>query len=163
MATQGVINATNVKLWIQDGENLKYLAHSTSITLNFSVEMRDVSGFASQEWRKVKPARLRWDISGDNFLSFNAAYGYRQLFNAWKNGTAVTIEFHTMTIGDYEYTGTIKINSLNLNASERDSVRFSFTGVAYSDLTEELIEAFSIDTTEITVDSTLIEASKFKL
>jgi predicted secreted protein len=144
MAAIGVINSSIFKLWFDDGLEKKALAASTSIEMNFDVEISDVTNFESNGWANVKPGRLRFNVSGDNFFSFDAGYGFRQLFDLWINNTPVDFELITDSEDDMGFSGKLNITNLNIIANKDDSLRFSFSAVG-SDL--EMIRVNIFDET----------------
>lgn len=91
------------------------VAYATSSTINLTTQMEKVAATSSgaAAWQNVTPGRKR------AVLNTNALYGqdtnkdWEDMWNAWVNGSSVSIEFGNYDSGDWKMAGTAYIQSLS--------------------------------------------------
>ena len=121
--TSGVINGTDLAVY--NGSNL--IGVSTSCSISMSADMRDTSNKDTAGWKKVVPGQKSWTVSTEALLAHSVAYNFGYLYGLWYNKTALTIYVKSVSnpTGDYYWTGTAYINSLNLTAGNEQNATFS--------------------------------------
>ena len=69
----------------------------------------------------VLPGAKEWSIAGSANFSFDATYGYEDLWDLWDAQTAVTPIFQTAVAGDLKWSGSSYIEELNATSDGVDA------------------------------------------
>lgn len=138
MATNNVINGTLAV--IKTGTthaNATTIALSTSASLSFSMETRDISNKGSAGWRELLEAQKSWSVSCEGVYAMLDASGsavknYEDFFDLMTARTPLYIEINTGVTGDIYYGGECYITSLEQTAPMEDNMTYSmsFEGTA---------------------------------
>jgi TP901-1 family phage major tail protein len=125
MATTGIVNATNLKLYF--GTTL--VAHATSAQLSMNVEMMGATTKDSAGWEESLPGRKSWSLSGDFLFAFSASSNkvFNDVFAAIESKTKLAIVFGTFVSGDTHYSGNCYVESAELSAGVEDNATYSLT------------------------------------
>ena len=131
MATNNVMNGTiMVFKYGTDHTTNDALAFSTSASLSFSMDTRDISNKGSSGFRELLEAQMSWSLSVEGLYAVKDANGgtiknYNALLNLLKTRTAVYVEIGTGVTGDSYYYGDAFITSLEKTAPMEDNITFS--------------------------------------
>lgn len=142
MATNNVMNGTiMVFKYGTDHATNDALAFSTSASLSFSMDTRDISNKGSSGFRELLEAQMSWSLSVEGLYAVKDASGsniknYNQLLDMLKTRTAVYVEIGTGVTGDSYYHGQAFITSLEKTAPMEDNVTFSASFEGTGELTE---------------------------
>lgn len=131
MPTTGIINGTDLLVYV----GTTAIASATSHTLNIGNDMRDTSNKSSAGWKEQLAGQRNWTIDGEGLFSFDAAYGFTQLFTLMTNRTKVTVKFAGPS-GDKKWSGDAFLSSLSASAPNEDNTTYSFTFEGTGALTE---------------------------
>ncbi len=136
MATTGVFNGTSLVVLIGS----EVVAHATSCSLSFSVDLPDSTDKESQGWTNHIGGAKSWSLTTDGLATVDPAatasyYTTGELMTAIANRTAVTVKFTTVSgttpvTGDLYWTGSAFIESMDITADMESPVTYSvsFTG-----------------------------------
>lgn len=138
MATNNVINGTLAV--IKTGTthaDATTIALSTSASLSFSMETRDISNKGSAGWRELLEAQKSWSVSCEGVYAMKSAAGatiknYEDFYDLMVARTPLYIEINTDETGDTYYGGQCYITSLEQTAPMEDNMTYSmsFEGTA---------------------------------
>ncbi|RCW38663.1 phage tail tube protein [Marinilabilia salmonicolor] len=128
----GYINGTDLLLFHDDGAAQTPFAGSTSHSLSINNELRDAATKDSADWLEKIYGRSDWSISCDGLVSFTDTYNYEQLFDMMLAKEDIDVVFALNAAGtpdtsNTQYTGTVKIESLELTAPDNDNSTYSVT------------------------------------
>lgn len=129
---------------LQGGDLLIYIgsepiAAATSSELDTTQNIIDVSNKDTGNFREIVAGRKEWTMSSDNIVDFSPESGftgYQAIFNAWRNGTEVTVKMALKTeqSGDPYFEGSALVAACPLSAPDNDSATFSVTFEGNGDL-----------------------------
>jgi len=129
MPTAGTVLAKNMKIYVGATAITCQLNASISQSTNmFQTTCKDSAANSS-----FLPGAKEWTISGSANFSFDATYGYEDLWDLWDAQTAVTPIFQTGVTGDLKWSGSSYISELNATSDGVDAaveydVSFQGTG-----------------------------------
>jgi len=129
MPTAGTVLAKNMKIYVGATAITCQLNASISQSTNmFQTTCKDSAANSS-----FLPGAKEWTISGSANFSFDASYGYEDLWDLWDAQTAVTPIFQTGVTGDLKWSGSSYISELNATSDGVDAaveydVSFQGTG-----------------------------------
>lgn len=129
MPTTGTVLAKNMKIYVGATAITCQLNASISQSTNmFQTTCKDSAANSS-----FLPGAKEWTISGSANFSFDASYGYEDLWDLWDAQTAVTPIFQTGVTGDLKWSGSSYISELNATSDGVDAaveydVSFQGTG-----------------------------------
>ena len=138
MATNNVINGTLAVIKTGTSHaNATTIALSTSASLSFSMETRDISNKGSDGWRELLEAQKSWSVSCEGVYAMKDAAGgsiknYEDFYDLMVARTPLYIEINTDESGDTYYGGQCYITSLEQTAPMEDNMTYSmsFEGTA---------------------------------
>ncbi len=138
MATNNVINGTLAVIKTGTSHaNATTIALSTSASLSFSMETRDISNKGSAGWRELLEAQKSWSVSCEGVYAMKDAAGgsiknYEDFYDLMVARTPLYIEINTDVSGDTYYGGQCYITSLEQTAPMEDNMTYSmsFEGTA---------------------------------
>ena len=99
---------------------------STSTT---EVTSKDIGG---GDFTELSIDKHSWTVScealraGDETINAENRANYIDVFNAWKNKTAIAVEYGTGVVGDHDYSGTAYVTSFTDTAADGEKATFSF-------------------------------------
>lgn len=129
MPTTGTVLAKNMKIYVGATAITCQLNASISQSTNmFQTTCKDSAANSS-----FLPGAKEWTISGSANFSFDATYGYEELWDLWDAQTTVTPIFQTGVTGDLKWSGSSYISELNATSDGVDAaveydVSFQGTG-----------------------------------
>ena len=146
MATTGIVNGTNLRIYLNLGSGLVAVAYATSCSIDMSRELResvtkDSTGGGQTGWRTVRAGQKSATISGEGLVSMEADSNTNHkpitdLFSAYSNATAITWRVTTDTSGDDFLSGSGLMTNLSLNMGAEEDSTYSYTievnGTVYS-------------------------------
>jgi len=107
------------------------IAFATSSTINLTSQVDELAptSVSDASFTVVKPRRRSISISTNALYGASTNYDFKDLYDAWKAGTSVTIAFKTTTTGEWEVSGTAYVTGISASASvsQDASVRATFT------------------------------------
>lgn len=120
----------------------KPIALATDCKLTISHAVKDISSKDSGIWSDLSQGKMKWTATTDALLSFDASIqSYEYFYDLLLAREKLTITFAaaggtipdwTVSSAESQYTGTVYITSLDLNAKDGDaasySVQFEGTG-----------------------------------
>lgn len=140
MATAGILNGTQVVLYIDVSGTPTPIAFATSASLSINMDTRETTNKESSGWRQLLEATKSWSLEGESFHSYDSSnFDFKDLFTKLSSRDAVTIQFSlgaSPATGDYYYSGSAYITSLTLDSPLEDSVTFSASFEGTGVLTE---------------------------
>lgn len=129
MATTGTVLAKNMKIYVGATAITCQLNASMSCSTNtFQTTCKDSA--ANSEFL---PGAKEWTISGSANFSFDATYGFEDLWDIWSAQSVVVPIFQTAVTGDLKWSGNSYISELNATSDGVDAaveydVTFQGTG-----------------------------------
>lgn len=136
MATEGIINATSLLIYV-DGVAVSY---STDTSISVDMDAIDVTNKDSSGWRDLLAGVRSWNASGSGFLAWDATKGADDLYDAITNRSSVSIRFTTGEVsGDTTFDGDGYLTSLEMTGGVEDGATFSFTIEGDGALTESTV------------------------
>jgi len=136
-ATTGIVNGTNLRIYLNLGAGLVAVAYATSCTLDMSRDLResvtkDSTGGGQTGWRTIRPGQKSGTLSGEGLVAFDADTNTNHksmtdLFGAYSDGDSITWRFTTDNAGDDFLSGSAYITNLSLNAGAEEDSTYSFT------------------------------------
>ena len=130
MATSGVLNGTDFRIWVS-GEAIGY---STSCSLSMSAELRETihKDNPGSGWRTFKIGQKQATITVDAFYNTdaNSAYSNRKdpddIATLFINETQFEWQFRAAS-GDDMYSGSGYITEMSIESPVEDSATYSLT------------------------------------
>lgn len=137
MATTGIINGTNLVVYI--GSDV--IAHSTSHSLSLTHDARDATTKDSAGWTAKLEGLRSWELSGEGLVAYDGIYDTTDLFALYSNRTTATVKFSTEVSGDSYWSGTAYLTALSMDSPTEDNVSMSFTFAGTGVLTLAVVGA----------------------
>ena len=103
------------------------IAHATEGSISLSMYTRDATTKDSSGTRDLLEATKSGTISVSALYAEDAAYGVQELMTAWSARTALTVKFSTEVSGDYYWSASAYVTSLEVNSGMEDNVSYSAT------------------------------------
>jgi predicted secreted protein len=125
--TTGVLNATMIGLYITVADVLVKIGHITSATLTINHALRETTSNDSGGWETYAGGKRGWELSGDSQFTFDADYGFADLFANLNNRTEMVASFSTEVVDDLKYYGNVFITALSATGSTEENETYSFT------------------------------------
>jgi len=116
-------NATDIRISI-DGNTI---ARATSGSISMTTNMLDSTNKDSGGDREVLPAVRSFSLSSEAILDFSATFGLEGMFDAWKNGTKLSIKWYDTKVGGLEFSGSGYISDCSADAPSEDLATISAT------------------------------------
>ena len=138
MATSGIINGTNLAVYI--GSDV--IAHATSHSLSITHDARDATTKDSSGWTDRLEGLRSWEISGEGLVAFDGTVDIDDIFTSYiVTRTAVTVKFSTEVSGDVYWTGSAYLTGIDLDSPVEDNVSYSYTFSGTGALTKATVGA----------------------
>ena len=127
-----IFNGTDLILKVSpsDGGTEAKLMHSQNVSISMNVDTIDISTKDSSGFRDLLGGQKSFSLSADGLMDFAGVAGdteVDELFDQMFNRTAVTFTFglaSTIT-GDYTYSGSGFITSLEISGGTEDAPTYS--------------------------------------
>jgi TP901-1 family phage major tail protein len=140
-----VLNGTDLILMVDTGSGNVPVAHATSHSISLEVETRDISSKSSGVWADAEAGRISWSGSVDGLVSYDAAFGYAELFDLVVARTKVKVvsaifdgnETDKVKDDTYVVFGDVILTSLEKTSPDNDNVTFSLSFTGAGALTKE--------------------------
>lgn len=143
MGTIGIVNATNINLYVITAAGspptLKAIANALNGTLTIAQSLNTSVNKGDGGWEKSHPGARNWAISGDCEFAFDADYGFADLEALIQSRALFAIRFSTEESNDYHYQGNVYIESLELSGDAETNLTFSYTLKGTGLLTKQII------------------------
>lgn len=130
--TTGIINGTDMILFVQNGGSAGTIADYTAIahlqecSISPSKGTRDVTTKSSAGYSEFLPNTFSWTASGSCLYAMDATYGYTVLHTKFKAGTKLIVMFGDPTDGaNLVHKGDAYITSMPLTAPLEDNASFT--------------------------------------
>jgi TP901-1 family phage major tail protein len=127
-----IFNGTDLILKVSpsDGGTEAKLMHSQNVSLSMNVDTIDISTKDSSGFRDLLGGQKSFSLSADGLMDFAGVAGdteVDELFDQMFDRTAVTFTFglSSPTTGDYTYTGSGFITSLEVSGGTEDAPTYS--------------------------------------
>lgn len=136
-----IFNGTDLILKVSpsSGGAVAKLMHSQNVSLSMNVDTIDISTKDSQGYRDILPGQMSYSLSADGLMDFSGVAAdteVDELFNQMFVDTAVspvvgrtavtfTFGFDTPASGEYSYSGTGFITSLEISGGTEDAPVYS--------------------------------------
>lgn len=137
MATTGIVNGTNLRIYLDTGAGLVAVAYATSCSIDMSRELResvtkDSTGGGQTGWRTVRSGQKSATISGEGLVAMAADTSTNHnpivdLFGAFSNATALSWRVTTDVTGDDFLSGAGIMTNLSLNMGAEEDSTYSYT------------------------------------
>jgi predicted secreted protein len=147
MATTGVFNGTSLVVLIGS----EVVAHATSCSLSFSVDLPDSTDKQSRGWTEHIGGVKSWSLTTDGLATIDPAatasyFTTSELMSAIATRTPVTVKFTTVdnsvvggvtpVPGDRYWTGSAYIESMDITADMESPVTYSVSFTGTGELTQ---------------------------
>lgn len=110
------------------------IAHSTSASVTFNVDLRDTTTKDSQGWSDNERGLRSFELSTDALVDFSADLSFQEFWLDYKDRTEVTIRFSERETGglDRYWEGNAYVTSLSMDAGTEENATYSvsFTGTS---------------------------------
>lgn len=124
MPTTGTVLAKNMKVY--SGTNA--ITCQLNASLSCSTNMFQTTCKDSAANSEFLPGAKEWSISGSANFSFDATFGFEDIWDLWNNQTSLTAVFQTGVTGDIKWSGTAYVEELNATSDGVDAaVEYDFT------------------------------------
>lgn len=135
MATTGVLNGTNLRLFLNTGTGQAYpVAYATSCTIDMNAEELDtLTKDSVGSFRNFQPGQLSATVSGEGLISFDTSgisgtrREFADLFTAFKNKTRLYGFYSTDATGDDKYEFYGYITALSSSGAVEGNATYSYT------------------------------------
>lgn len=103
------------------------IAYATSSTINLTAQVDQLAptSVSDAPFTVIKPRRKSGNISTNSLYGTGSNYDFKQMFDAWNNGTQLTIAFKSPNSGEWQVSSSAYITSLSATGavSEDSSLR----------------------------------------
>ena len=127
-----IFNGTDLILKVSPsfGGTEQKLMHSQNVSISMNVDTIDISTKDSSGFRDLLGGQKSFSLSADGLMDFNSTgtdTEVDELFDQMFNRTAVTFTFtlDVTATGDYTYTGSGFITSLEISGGTEDAPTYS--------------------------------------
>ena len=122
MANETPFTGLTALVKIGTGEQAKNLAYISGCTLNLDKDIIEILQFGAQFKEKV-PAIKDWSLDVDGTVAFATGGTQEELYNAYSNGTALTLGIYLNATTYFEGTGYVQ--SISIDAAPDDKINLS--------------------------------------
>lgn len=135
MPTTGVINGTNLRLFVNNGTGTPIaIGYATTCTIDLSAEERDtLSKDSVASWREFEIGQLSGTCSTEGLMTFDSSVNgnsrreFSDLFTIFSAKTEITCWFTTNASGDDRYYFNGFITALSSSAAVEENATYSVT------------------------------------
>ena len=137
---EGAITVTVITSGLDAGQ--EPIAYSTSASISFSADLRDVTTKDSLGWSQSLGGLKSFELSTDALVDFDADLDFQEFWNDYKDLTEVTVRFAERATGgssERYWQGNAYVTSLSLDAGVEENATYSvsFTGTAVATTGED--------------------------
>ncbi len=132
MATTGKINGTDLLVYV----GATAITHTQGCKLSIQMDTRDTSTKDSSGWKDTGEAQMSWSIDGEGVFTFDATYGWEDLFALLSGRTSATVKMATDESGDNNYSGTAWLTKMECDGPMEDTSTYSYTFEGFGALAE---------------------------
>lgn len=134
MPSTGIINGTDLRVYV--GGNAVAYATEGSISLSREFTEQLHKDNAGSGWTERSAHTKSGTITCSALYADDAASSnLNELFTSWDGGTTVTVKFSTEVTGDDFWSGSFLVESLELNAPDKDDASYSVTFISTGAIT----------------------------
>ena len=131
-ASTDVMNATDVIIQISEDGGTTYdtIGNCTACSLTASMDTRDITTKGSSAWRELLGGLKSWNVSGEGLVTYNAVSDVdkpNDMFTLLSARTKVTVKFGSLTVYEFDYTGSAYLTSYEQEAGTEENNTFSFS------------------------------------
>ena len=127
-------NATDVVLSVTTASGLEPIAHATSASVSFNMDLRDSTSKSSGGWQENLGGLKSYELSGDAFVEVDPttdgskAY-LEELYTAWEARRAISAKFGMSVSGSevLTFTGSALITSISVDAGVEENATYSIS------------------------------------
>jgi len=109
------------------------VAYATSATINLQTELDKIAptSASAASFTVVKPRRESGNININALYGLAANYDFKDLYDAWEAGTAITVAWKYENAGDWQISSSAYITAIsataavNQDATKRATITFS--------------------------------------
>lgn len=110
------------------------IAFSTSASISFTRDLRDITTKDSDAWSEQSPGMKSFEMSTDALQDYTSDLNFQQFIDDLGTGNNITLRFKQRTTGgsDKYYQGDAIVSSVSVDAGVEDNLTYSvtFTGTA---------------------------------
>tara|TARA_R110002020_G_scaffold472523_1_gene700741 strand:+ start:483 stop:932 length:450 start_codon:yes stop_codon:yes gene_type:complete len=141
MATNSIINGTNLLVYVVNGQNLNCVGYSTSCSISISHNPRSTTNSTSGGWQTRMAGDRDWEVTVDAFIAMEADpsavtnlnfYSFFSQYITARN--PVVLRFGNEIADDYYYEGQAFLTGIELTGSNEESGTYSMTFIAAGSL-----------------------------
>lgn len=121
----GLVNGTDLVLYINDGGTDKPFGHSKSFTLNLEASPIDATSRDSQGWSEFIMGQRSFSMDFDGLVSFDDDINLEYLTTCIENRTKLLVKFTNNLSGDLVYNGYCYLSGVSVSAGMEDVVTYS--------------------------------------
>ena len=141
MATSGIINGTNLGLYIKNGASFEMIGYSTACSITVTHDTRATTNSTSGGWQTRMAGDRDWEMSVDSFVAMEAntlnltSKNWYQMATSYiLNRTPLVVVLGNEVVGDYRFEGQAFLTSLEMNGSNEESATYSLSFIAAGEL-----------------------------
>lgn len=123
----GLVNGTNLVLYILDGVTNKPFGHSRSFTLNVEANAIDATSRDSNGWSEFIMGARSFTLDFEGLVNYDDDVDPAYLESAVENRTKMFVKFTDDLGGSLVYNGYVYVSSLTIDAPMEDVVTYSGT------------------------------------
>jgi hypothetical protein len=140
MAAGQIYNGSNVRL----SYNGKTLYHTTACKLQLSTKLEEIAT-KDTNGSVVTPGNYSWNVSAEALVAdipsgSTSQVGAMGIVDHLLNGTELDIEFTSGEVGDWKYSGSVFVESADIDATVDQSMTGSFSFKGNGDLTKTILD-----------------------
>lgn len=137
MASTGYVNGSDFGIYVDD----TLIAVGVDNQMQLTTNMITVSNKGSGNEAEYIPGRGDGTISGSSRVTYDADFGFSDLFAIRKNKTKVTLKYSNEEEGDKYYECSAYISDLSRQDPDDDASSVDYTFQKTGEITEETVSA----------------------
>lgn len=123
----GLVNGTNLVLYVLDGVTNKAFGHSRSFTLNVEASPIDATSRDSDGWSEFIMGARSFTLDFEGLINYDDDIDPAYLQTAMENKTKLFVKFTDNLAGTLIYNGYVYVSSLTMDAPMEDITTYSGT------------------------------------
>lgn len=123
----GLVNGTNLVLYVLDGATNKAFGHSRSFTLNVEASSIDATSRDSSGWSEFIMGARSFTLDFEGLTNYDDDIDPAYLESAVENRTKFFVKFTDDLAGSLVYNGYVYVSSLTIDGPMEDVVTYSGT------------------------------------
>tara|TARA_R100001530_G_scaffold136373_1_gene116811 strand:+ start:753 stop:1181 length:429 start_codon:yes stop_codon:yes gene_type:complete len=128
MATQGIVNGTDVRITMVNSGAANVIAYSTSCAVSISHSPRSTTNSTSGAYATKMAGLIEWEIEVSAMMSMSGATGYKwyQIWLSWMETREVfRVYYKTFESGDRYFYGDVIMTGMSMENPNEESSTFS--------------------------------------